>query len=41
MMYLPDGSVVRSLFMPYPLGGLLMTFEDVTSGLNSDRLTTR
>ncbi|MBE2191052.1 MAG: PAS-domain containing protein [Alphaproteobacteria bacterium] len=33
MMYLPDGSVVRSLFMPHPLGGLLMTFEDVTSGL--------
>lgn len=33
MMYLPDGSVIRSLFMPHPLGGLLMTFEDVTSGL--------
>ncbi|HNQ91550.1 MAG TPA: PAS-domain containing protein [Alphaproteobacteria bacterium] len=33
MMYLPDGSVVRSLFMPHPSGGLLMTFEDVTSGL--------
>lgn len=33
MMYLPDGSVLRSLVVPHPLGGLLMTFEDVTSGL--------
>lgn len=33
MLYLPDGSVLRSLFMPHPLGGLLMTFEDVTSSL--------
>ncbi|MDD2761952.1 MAG: PAS-domain containing protein, partial [Methylomonas sp.] len=33
MLYLPDGSVIRSLFMPHPLGGLLMNFEDVTSNL--------
>jgi signal transduction histidine kinase len=33
MIYLPDGSVLRSLVVPHPLGGLLMTFEDVTSGL--------
>jgi len=33
MLYLPDGSVLRSLVVPHPLGGLLMTFEDVTSSL--------
>lgn len=33
MLYLPDSSVLRSLVVPHPLGGLLMTFEDVTSGL--------
>lgn len=33
MIYLPDGSVLRSLVVPHPLGGLLMTLEDVTSGL--------
>lgn len=33
MLYLPDASVLRSLVVPHPLGGLLMTFEDVTSGL--------
>lgn len=33
MTYLPDGSVLRTLVVPHPLGGLLMTFEDVTSGL--------
>lgn len=33
MLYLPDNSVLRSLVVPHPLGGLLMTFEDVTSGL--------
>lgn len=33
MMYLPDGSVLRALVVPHPLGGLLMTFEDVTSSL--------
>lgn len=33
MMYLPDGTVIRSLVISNPVGGLLMTFEDVTSGL--------
>ena len=33
MMYLPDGSAVRMLAVPHPMGGLMMTFEDVTSRL--------
>lgn len=33
MMYLPDGTVLRSLVIPNPAGGLMMTFEDVTSSL--------
>jgi PAS domain S-box-containing protein len=33
MMYLPDGSAVRLLIVPHPMGGLMMTFEDVTSRL--------
>lgn len=33
MLYLPDGSALRMLVMPHPLGGLMMTFEDVTSRL--------
>lgn len=33
MMYLPDGSVLRMMVVPHSLGGLLMTFEDVTSRL--------
>ena len=33
MMYLPDGSALRMLIMPHPAGGLIMTFEDVTSNL--------
>lgn len=33
MMYLPDGSALRMLIIPHPLGGLMMTFEDVTSRL--------
>ncbi len=33
MMYLPDGSALRLLVMPHPVGGLMMTFEDVTSRL--------
>ncbi len=33
MMYLPDGSAVRLLVLPHPMGGLMMTFEDVTSRL--------
>lgn len=33
MLYLPDGSALRMLIMPHPLGGLMMTFEDVTNNL--------
>ncbi len=33
MLYLPDGSAVRMLVVPHPMGGLMMTFEDVTSRL--------
>ncbi|MBI1259479.1 MAG: PAS domain-containing protein [Chloroflexi bacterium] len=33
MLYLPDGSALRMLVVPHPMGGLMMTFEDVTSRL--------
>lgn len=33
MLYLPDGSALRMLVLPRPTGGLMMTFEDVTSRL--------
>lgn len=33
MMHLPDGTAIRLLVVPHPLGGLFMTFEDVTSRL--------
>lgn len=33
MMYLPDGSALRILVAPHPMGGLMMIFEDVTSRL--------
>lgn len=33
MMHLPDGTSIRVLVVPHPLGGLFMTFEDVTSRL--------
>ncbi len=33
MMHLPDGTAIRMLVVPHPLGGLFMTFEDVTSRL--------
>ncbi len=33
MLYLPDGSALRMLVIPHPMGGLMMTFEDVTSRL--------
>lgn len=33
MQYMPDGSVVRLIVTPRPMGGLLMTQEDVTSRL--------
>lgn len=33
MLYLPDGSALRMLVIPHSEGGLMMTFEDVTSRL--------
>ncbi|MDP2206253.1 MAG: PAS-domain containing protein [Alphaproteobacteria bacterium] len=33
MQYLPDGTVVRLICVPRPMGGLLLTMEDVTSRL--------
>jgi PAS domain-containing protein len=30
MLHLPDGSALRMLVVPHPMGGLMMTFEDVT-----------
>ncbi len=33
MMYLPDGSALRQLAIPHPMGGLMMIYEDVTSRL--------
>ena len=33
MLYLPSGAAVRWLAAPHPMGGLMMTFEDVTSRL--------
>lgn len=33
MLYLPDGRALRMLVVPHPMGGLMMTFEDVTSRL--------
>jgi signal transduction histidine kinase len=33
MLYLPDASALRMLAVPHPMGGLMMTFEDVTSRL--------
>lgn len=33
MLYLPDGRALRMLTIPHPMGGLMMTFEDVTSRL--------
>lgn len=33
MLHLPDGSALRMLVVPHKIGGLMMTFEDVTSRL--------
>lgn len=33
MLYLPSGTAIRWLAAPHPMGGLMMTFEDVTSRL--------
>jgi signal transduction histidine kinase len=33
MLYLPDNTALRMLVVPHPMGGLMMTFEDVSSRL--------
>lgn len=33
MLHLPDGTALRMLVVPHSMGGLMMTFEDVTSRL--------
>lgn len=33
MLYLPNGHSLRMLVVPHPMGGVMMTFEDVTSRL--------
>jgi signal transduction histidine kinase len=33
MLHLPDGTALRMLIVPHSMGGLMMTFEDVTSRL--------
>lgn len=33
MLYLPDNRALRMLVIPHPMGGLMMTFEDVSSTL--------
>ena len=33
MLYLPDGQALRMLVVPHSMGGLMMTFENVTSRL--------
>ena len=37
LMHLPDGTTLRSVITPHPLGGLLFTFEDVTDKLTLER----
>jgi len=33
MLYLPDGTTLRMACIPHSMGGLMMTFEDVTSNI--------
>ncbi|MBI3452431.1 MAG: PAS-domain containing protein [Rhodospirillales bacterium] len=37
LIYLPDGTTLRTRTMPHPLGGLMFTFEDVTDNLVLER----
>lgn len=37
LVHLPNGKVLRRLVAPYPLGGLLFVFEDVTDSLTLQR----
>ncbi len=36
-MYLPNGRVVRAIVIPYALGGLLITYEDMTEHITLER----
>lgn len=37
MLHLPDGTTLRSVVGPHPLGGLVFAFEDVTDHLDLER----
>jgi signal transduction histidine kinase len=37
LTYIPDGTTLRSRISPHPLGGLLVTYEDVTDNLVLER----
>ncbi|MGB1027250.1 MAG: PAS-domain containing protein, partial [Rhodospirillaceae bacterium] len=37
ILHLPDGTTLRRVIAPHPLGGLLTTFEDVTDSLALER----
>ena len=37
MEVLPDGTMIRSVLSPYPLGGLLIIYDDVTDRLELER----
>ncbi|HEY9080570.1 sensor histidine kinase [Magnetovibrio sp.] len=37
MMHLPDGTTLRSVAAPHPLGGLVFAYEDVTDHLDLER----
>ncbi|SOD99038.1 sensor histidine kinase [Caenispirillum bisanense] len=37
LLHLPDGSTLRRVIAPHPMGGLLCTFEDVTDRLALER----
>jgi signal transduction histidine kinase len=37
MMHLPDGATLRCIASPHPLGGLVLTYEDVTDRLALER----
>lgn len=37
LVYIPDGTTLRTRISPHPMGGLLFTFEDVTDNLVLER----
>lgn len=37
ILHLPDGKILKRLMSPYPLGGMVMTFEDVTDRVSLER----